>query len=92
MGRYNPGPFARFLEKCGIRAQYTMPGTPQQNGVSERRNRTLLDMVRSMVNNASLPISLWTSALKTAMYLQNRVPSKAIQKHLLNYGREGNLV
>ena len=57
-----------------------MPSTPQQNGVSERRNRTLLDMVRSMVSNASLPISLWTYALKTAMYLQNRVPSKAVQK------------
>ena len=84
-GRYDgkgqrPGPFARFLEKHGICAQYTMPGTPQQNGVSERRNRTLLDMVRSMLSNASLPISLWTYALKTAMYLQNRVPSKAVQK------------
>ena len=88
----HPGPFARFLEKRGICAQYTMPGTPQQNGVSERRNRTLLDMVRSMVSNASLPISLWTYALKTAMYLQNRVPSKAVQKTFLNYGREGNLV
>ena len=76
----HPGPFARFLEKRGICAQYTMPGTPQQNDVLERRNRTLLDMVRSMVSNASLPISLWTYALKTAMYLQNRVPSKAVQK------------
>ena len=76
----HPGPFARFLESHGICAQYTMPGTPQQNGVSERRNRTLLDMVRSMLSNASLPISLWTYALEAAMYLQNRVPSKAVQK------------
>ena len=37
-------------------------------------------MVRRMVSNASLPISLWTYALKTTMYLQNRVPSKAVQK------------
>ena len=76
----HPGPFSRFLEKRGICAKYTMPGTPQQNGVSERRNRTLLDMVRNMFSNASLPISLWTYALKTAMYLQNRVPSKVVQK------------
>uniref|UniRef100_A0A2N9FZV3 Reverse transcriptase Ty1/copia-type domain-containing protein n=1 Tax=Fagus sylvatica TaxID=28930 RepID=A0A2N9FZV3_FAGSY len=41
-----PGPFAKLLEKHGICAQYTMPGTPQQNGVAERRNRTLMDMVR----------------------------------------------
>ena len=57
-----------------------MPGTPQQNGVSERHNRTLLDMVRSMLSNATLTISLLTYALKTAMYLQNRVPGKAVQK------------
>ncbi|KAF7811384.1 Retrovirus-related Pol polyprotein from transposon TNT 1-94 [Senna tora] len=41
-----PGPFAKFLEKHGICAQYTMSGTPQQNGVAKRRNRTLMDMVR----------------------------------------------
>ena len=61
--RQHSCPFARFLEKRGIRAQYTMPGTPQQNGVSERRNRTLLDMVRSMLSNISLPILMWTYAL-----------------------------
>jgi transposase InsO family protein len=38
------GPFAKLLEKHGICAQYTMPGTPQQNGVAERRNHTLMDM------------------------------------------------
>jgi hypothetical protein len=84
-GRYDglgqhPGPFAKFLEKHGICAQYTMPGTPQQNGVAERRNRTLMDMVRSMLSNSSLPISLWMEALKTAVYLLNIVPSKAVPK------------
>ena len=57
-----------------------MPGTPQQNDVSERRNRTLLDMVRSMLRNCSLPISLWIYALKTTMYLLNRVPGKVVPK------------
>ena len=75
-----PGPFAKFLEKHGIYAQYTMPGTPHQNGVSERRNRTLMEMVRSMMSHSSLPISMWMYALKTAMYLLNRVPSKAVSK------------
>ena len=75
-----PGPFAKVLEKRGICAQYTMPGTPQQNGVAERRNRTLMDMVRSMMSNSSLPKSLWMHALKTAAYLLNRVPTKAVQK------------
>jgi len=57
-----------------------MIGTPQQNGVSERCNRNLMDMVKSMLSNSCLPVSLWMYDLKTVMYLLNRVPSKAIQK------------
>lgn len=38
------GPFAKFLEEQGIIAQYTMPGSSYQNGIAERRNRTLMDM------------------------------------------------
>ena len=57
-----------------------MLGTPQQNGVAERRNRTLMEMVRSMMSYSSVPISLWGEALKTAMYILNRVPSKAVPK------------
>ena len=53
-----PGPFAKFLSENGIIAQYSMPGEPQQNGVAERRNRTLMDMVRSMLSPSSLPVSL----------------------------------
>ena len=74
------GPFAKFLESRGICAQYTMPGTPQQNGVSERRNRTLMEMVRSMLSYSSVPLSLWMHALKSATYLLNWVPSKAVPK------------
>ena len=56
-GRYDesdqhPGLFAKFLEQRGICVQYTMSGTPQQNCVSKRRNRTLMDMVRSMLSNS----------------------------------------
>ena len=84
-GRYTesgrcPGPFAKFLEDRGISAQYTMPGTPQQNGVSARRNRTLMEMVRSMMSFSSIPLALWMHALKTAIYLLNRVPSKSVPK------------
>ncbi|KAF7812745.1 Retrovirus-related Pol polyprotein from transposon TNT 1-94 [Senna tora] len=57
-----------------------MPGSPDMNGVAERRNRTLLDMVRSMMSNSKLSIFLWREALKTAVYIQNRVLTKAISK------------
>ena len=55
-----------------------MPYTPQQNGVAERRNRTLLEMVRSMITQANLPISYWGDPLLIATYILNRVPSKSV--------------
>ena len=79
-GEQRPGPFARFLEECGIIPQYTMPGSPSMNGVAERRNRTLKDMVRSMICQSTLPVSLWGEVLKTATYLLNRVLTKATVK------------
>ncbi|KAK1415826.1 hypothetical protein QVD17_31614 [Tagetes erecta] len=75
-----PGPFYKFCKEHGVINQYTMPGTPQQNGVAERRNRTLMDMVRSMLANSGLPQFLWTEALKTAVHILNRVPSKSVPK------------
>ena len=52
---------------------------PQWNGVSERRNRTLLDMVRSMMSQADLPISFWGHALLTIAFTLNRVPTKMVE-------------
>ncbi|GJS69405.1 putative RNA-directed DNA polymerase [Tanacetum coccineum] len=54
------------------------PRTPQLNGVAERRNRTLLDMVRSMMCRATLPISFWGYALETAAHILNLVPTKKV--------------
>ena len=61
-----------------ILRQLTTPRTPQQNGVSEQRNRTLLEMVRSMMAQANLLIQYWGDALMTAAYILNRVSSKSI--------------
>jgi hypothetical protein len=75
-----PGPFARFLRENGIVAQYSTPDEPQQNGVAERRNRTLMDMVRSMLSYSNLPLGLWMEALKTAMHILNKVPNKSVAR------------
>ena len=56
-GEYLSGEFQQYLIDNGIISQFSAPGTPQQNGVAERRNRTLLDMVRSMLSYSTLPIS-----------------------------------
>ena len=53
-----------------------MPDTPSMNGIAERWNLTLQDMVRSMMAESPLHISLWGEALKTSIYLLNRVPTK----------------
>ncbi|KAM2111915.1 hypothetical protein ACFX1R_014483 [Malus domestica] len=76
-GEYLSNEFLDYLKECGIVSQWNPPGTPQHNGVSERRNRTLMNMVRSMMSSANLPVTFWRYALYTAAYLLNRVPSKS---------------
>jgi len=96
-GRYTengqaPGPFAKFLQKHGIVAQYSMLDSPNQNGVAKRRNQTLLDMVRSVLSNSNLPKSLWAEALKMTMYILNRDPTKAVPKTSFELFKVGNRV
>ena len=79
-GEQHPRPFARYLQECVIVPQYTMLGTPSQNSVVERRNQTLKNMVRSMINHSLLLESLWGEAIKNAFYILNRVPSKVVSK------------
>jgi transposase InsO family protein len=79
-GEQRPRPFAKFFEDNGIVPQYIMSSSPAMNGVAERRNRTLMEMVRSMISHTSLPLNLWGEALKIATYILNRVPTKAANK------------
>ncbi|KAJ9542672.1 hypothetical protein OSB04_029178 [Centaurea solstitialis] len=62
-----------FCEEKGIERQYSVPRTPQQNGVAERRNRTLIEAARTMFVDSKLPITFWAEAVNTACYVQNRV-------------------
>ncbi|GJS81990.1 retrotransposon protein, putative, ty1-copia subclass [Tanacetum coccineum] len=72
-GEYMSQEFLDHLKEHGIIAHRTPPYTPQNNGVSERRNRTLLDMVRSMMSQTTLPKSFWDYALETAARILNMV-------------------
>ena len=71
--------FGLYLKQCGVVMQLTAPGTPQLNGVSERRNRTLLYMVRSMMSLTDLPLSFWGYALEMTAFTLNRAPSKSVE-------------
>ncbi|KAL4308598.1 hypothetical protein GQ457_01G024230 [Hibiscus cannabinus] len=79
-GEYLSQDFDELLKECGTVSQLTPPSTPQWNGVFERRNRTLLDMLRSMMSHTDLPTSFWGYALETTTFTLNRVPSKSVQK------------
>jgi hypothetical protein len=70
------------MRECGIVSQLTPVGTPQRNGVFECRNRTLLDMVRSMMSLTDLPLSFWGYALEAAALTLNRAPSKSVETTL----------
>ena len=78
-GEYLSYEFGLHLKQCGIVSQLTPPGTPQCNGVSERHNRTLLDMVRSVMSLTDLSLSCWGYALEIAAFTLNRAPSKSIE-------------
>jgi hypothetical protein len=67
-----------LCKKCGIARQKTTPYTPQQNGVAERMNRTLMEKARSMLSGARLGQEFWAEAVSTACYLVNRSPSSAL--------------
>ena len=85
--------FGTHLRKCGIVSQLTPPGTPQRNDVSERRNHTLLDMVRSMMSLTDLRLSFWGYALETATFTLNRAPYKSVEttSYELWFGRTPKL-
>ncbi|KAG8477597.1 hypothetical protein CXB51_030467 [Gossypium anomalum] len=72
----------KLCKSEGIVRHLTVRHTPQQNGVAERMNRTIMEKVRCMLSNANLPKSFWAEAASTACFLINRSPSVAIEKRL----------
>ena len=83
--------FCSALKQCGIVSQHMPPGTPQRNGVSEHRNRTLLDMVRSMMSLTDLPRSFWGYALETGAFTLKGHHLNPLRRHRINYGLAVNL-
>jgi transposase InsO family protein len=78
-GEYFPHEFSAFCEEHGIVHQKSAPYTPQRNGLAERKNRTLVDMVNSMILSAKLHFNLWGETLLTACHMHNRVSSIKMQ-------------
>ncbi|KAJ4716700.1 Retrovirus-related Pol polyprotein from transposon TNT 1-94 [Melia azedarach] len=77
-GEFTSKEFQEFCEANGIRRFLTVPRSPQQNGVAERNNRTILNIARSMLKSKRLPKEFWAEAVSTAVYLSNRSPIRSV--------------
>ena len=76
---YTSKEFDKFCEDEGVDHQLTVGYAPEQNGVSERKNRTVMEMARSILKDKNLPNIFWAEAVYTAVYLLNRCPTKAVE-------------
>lgn len=77
-GEYLGKEFTQHLKSAGTKQKLTVHDTPQHNGVAERLNRTLLERVRAALHDSGLPRFLWGEAVRHAVWLKNRTPTKAL--------------
>jgi hypothetical protein len=77
-GEFTSNEFRNYCEMLGIKRYLTMPYSPQQNRVDERRNQTVVGMARSLLKSMGVPAEFWGEAVSTAIYLLNRAPMKSI--------------
>ena len=79
-GEYLNGAYQAHLRSCEMASQLTPLGTPHRNGVSKRRDRTILDMFRSMMARSTLPLSFWGFAKLSKAHVLNMDPTKRVDK------------
>ena len=70
--------FQNVCVEAGIKHQFTAPYTPQQNGVVERKNRSVMEMARSLLKSMEIPRIFWAEAVRRSVYLLNRLPTKSM--------------
>ena len=93
-GEFQNEKFNKFCEKMGILHNFSVPRTPQQNGVVERKNRSLEELARTMLSESSLPKYFWADVVSTSCYVMNRVLIRPILKktpYELFNGRKPNI-
>jgi len=79
-GEYTSNEFNKYCKDMGIDHKLTVSYSPEQNGVSERKNRTVVEMARCLLLEKKLPQSFWAEAVHTSLYLLNRLPTKAVNE------------
>jgi len=79
-GEFQNELFENFCEENGIMHDFSTPSTPQQNGVVERKNRSLEELARTMLNEYDVPKYFWADVVSTACYVLNRMLIRPILK------------
>ncbi|BBG99019.1 BURP domain-containing protein, partial [Prunus dulcis] len=79
-GEYTSNEFNKFCDEMGMERQLTVAYSPQQNGVAERKNRTIVEMAKCMMFEKGMPLEFWAETVNTAVYVLNRSPTKALDK------------
>ena len=79
-GEYESNPFNTFCDEHGIIHETTPPYSPKSNGVDERKNRTLKEMMNVMLVSSRVSLNLWGEAIFSAYHIQNRIPYKNTSK------------
>jgi hypothetical protein len=84
-GEYLSSEFDRYLKMQGVKHEVSVAKCPEQNGVAERMNRTLMESARSMLSHSGLSNMYWAEAISTAVYLRNRLPTAAFKEKTTPY-------
>ena len=79
-GEFENNDFEMFCDEHGIEHNFSAPRTPQQNGVVERKNRSLEEIARTLLNDTPLPKYFWAEAVNTACYIMNKALIRPILK------------
>jgi transposase InsO family protein len=81
-GEFVSQKFNAFIAECGIQRQTRAPYSPQQNGVIERANRTIMECARSMILAQGLELEFWGEAVNTTVYIKNQCLTKAFNSKI----------
>ena len=71
--------FKELCKDSGIKRELSTPYNPQQNGIAEQKNRTIMEATRAMLHEQDLPMHLWAGAARTTVYVQNHNPHRVLE-------------
>lgn len=77
-GEFSSNELQGYYDKLGIKREFTAPYSPQQNGMVDRKNWTMVEMAKGLLKSGELPVKLWGEVVSTAIHLINQSPTQAL--------------